>query len=287
MKSLKPYFLISFGLAWALMLAGIVLFRSTPLVYQGLTALAMFAPLLAVLFSCRGLGTGKTGIGWRPRLRGNWGRYALALFGPALLTLAGAVLYFLLFPAKLDLSMSVLAGQMGLEAVPVPVVLAQVALCVTIYPFINMIFALGEEVGWRGYLTPQFQLRLGRRGGLVAAGVIWGVWHWPLILLAGYEYGVGYPGAPFTGSLAMCLFTTAIGILLSWLYEKTGSIWAPALSHGALNAIAALPLFWLADGGASGYLLGPTLAGVISVLPALAIGLAILRGGSPKSHQAN
>ncbi|MGM9537441.1 MAG: lysostaphin resistance A-like protein [Candidatus Onthomonas sp.] len=277
MKPLKLYFLISFGLAWVLMAAGMGLAQANPLFYQGLVALAMYAPLLAVLASCRGLGTAKTGICWKPRFRGNWGRYALALLGPCLLTLAGAALYFLLYPAKLDLGMSVLAGQMGMETVPPAMIAAQIALSVTLYPLINMLFALGEEVGWRGYLTPQLQIRLGRRGGLVAAGVIWGVWHWPLILLAGYEYGVGYPGAPFTGALAMCLFTTAIGILLSWLYEKSGSIWVPALGHGAINAIAALPLYFLTDGGVSGYLLGPTLAGVISVLPALALALFSLR----------
>lgn len=285
MKPLKLYFLISFGLAWALMIAGMALAQVNPLFYQGLVALAMFAPMLAVLACCRGLGTAKTDIGWKPRFRGNLGRYALALLGPAVLTLAGAALYFLLYPSQFDPGMSVLAAQMGLETVPPVMMVGQFVLCVTLYPLINMIFALGEEVGWRGYLTPQLQARLGRRGGLLASGVIWGVWHWPLILLAGYEYGVGYPGAPFTGALAMCLFTTAIGILLSWLYEKTGSIWTPALGHGALNAIAALPLYYLADGGASGYLLGPTLAGVISVLPALAVALGTLR--TPHTQKTN
>lgn len=279
-SKLIPYFVTAFGLAWVLMGAGMALAPVSPLLYQGLVALAMFAPLLGVLVSCRGLGSAKTGIGWRPNLRGRLGCYALALWGPGLLTLAGAALYFLLYPDRLDPGMTVLAGQMGLESVPLPMLLAQLALCVTVFPFVNMLFALGEEVGWRGWLTPQLQSRLGRRGGLVAAGVIWGVWHWPLILLAGYEYGIGYPGAPWTGLAAMCLFTTAVGILLSWLYEQTGSIWAPALAHGAVNAIAALPLYFLTDGGASGYLLGPTLAGVVSVLPALAVALDVLvRGG--------
>lgn len=271
---MKRYLITAFGLAWVLMGLGMILAPVNPLFYQGLVALAMFAPMLAAALCCRGLGRAKTGIGWRPSLRGNLGRYALALWGPGLLTLAGAALYFLLFPSQFDPAMTALAGQLGMESVPISMLLSQLALCVTLFPFVNLFFALGEEVGWRGWLTPKLQERLGRRRGLIASGVIWGVWHWPLILLAGYEYGTGYPGAPLTGALAMCLFTTALGTLLSWLYEGTGSIWAPALAHGAVNAIAAMPLYFLADAG-SGYLLGPTLAGVISILPALALAAAV------------
>lgn len=277
-SKLLPYYLIAFALGWALMLAGIAALSVQPLAYQGLVALAMFTPLLGVLLCCRGLGTAKTGIGWRLQLRGRLGWYAWALWGPALFTLLGAALYFLLFPNQLDWKMTVLAAQMGLESVPLSVLLIQLGICVTLAPFINLIFALGEEVGWRGWLTPTLQKRLGDRWGKIAAGVIWGIWHWPLILLANYEYGAGYPGAPWSGLAAMCLFTVVTGMLLSWLYERTGSIWAPALAHGALNAIAALPLYFLADGGASGYLLGPTVAGVISVLPAAAVALVVLCG---------
>lgn len=275
-RKLVPYFLVTFGLAWVLMGAGMALAPVNPLFCQGLVALAMFAPLLGVLAGSRGLDRARTGIGWKPRVRGSWSRYTLALWGPGLFTLAGAVLYFLLYPGQFDPELTVLARQAGLESVPLSMLLAQLALCVTVFPFVNMLFALGEEVGWRGWLAPQLQSRLGPRGGLVVTGVIWGIWHWPLILLAGYEYGVGYPGAPWTGLAAMCLFTTTVGVLLSWLYERTGSIWAPALAHGAVNAIAALPLYFLTDGGASGYLLGPTLAGVVSVLPALAVAAAVL-----------
>lgn len=279
---LLPYLLVTFLVAWVLMVGGIALIQTNLLFYQGLVALAMFAPMLGVLVTCRGLGTQKTGIRWKLQLKGHLGCYALALWGPALLTLAGAALYFALYPQQFDGQMTVLAGQLGLESVPMSLLLIQIVQCVTFAPILNTFFALGEEVGWRGWLTPTLQGRLGRVPGVILSGVIWGIWHWPLILLAGYQYGLGYPGAPWTGLAGMCLFTTVIGILLSWLYDRTGSIWAPSLAHGAINAIAALPLYFLADGGASGYLLGPTVAGVISVLPAALLAVLALMPGKSK-----
>src|SRR5439155_3884462 len=46
----------------------------------------------------------------------------------------------------------------------------------------------GEEFGWRGYL--QMRLLPGRPlGAAVATGVIWGIWHYP-ILLMGYNFPV-------------------------------------------------------------------------------------------------
>ena len=275
-SKLLPYLLTAFLLAWVLMVGGISLIGVNLLFYQALVALAMFAPLLGVLVTCRGLGTAKTGIHWKLPLKGRLGYYALALWGPALLTLAGGVLYFALFPGQFDGTLSLLAQQLGMESFPLSLLLLQVLQCVTIAPIINILFALGEEVGWRGWLTPTLQAKLGQIPGVVVSGVIWGLWHAPLILLAGYQYGLGYPGAPWTGLVGMCLFTTVIGILFSWLYERTQSIWAPALAHGAINAIAALPLYFLADGGASGYLLGPTPAGLLSVLPGLALAVLVL-----------
>jgi membrane protease YdiL (CAAX protease family) len=147
-------------------------------------------------------------------------------------------------------------------------VAVQALAAVTYAPFINMLFAVGEEAGWRGFLTPALTERFGKKKALILSGCIWGAWHWPLIVLAGYEYGTGYWGAPVTGMLCMLLFTTAFGVLLSHLYEKSGSIWACALCHGAANAIAGLPLYFL-PAGATSYLLGPTFAGLIGGIPLL------------------
>lgn len=104
-----------------------------------------------------------------------------------------------------------------------------------------MLFAVGEEAGWRGFMMPRLTEDLGLWQARVVGGIIWAVWHWPVILLAGYEYGVNYLGAPVLGLLVWCVVCIALNALLDWLYQKSGSIWVPSLAHGAFNAIAALP----------------------------------------------
>lgn len=103
--------------------------------------------------------------------------------------------------------------------------------------------------------------------GRLIGGVVWGVWHWPIMLLAGYEYGMTYWGAPVTGSLLFCVITIAMGILFDFLYEKTNCIWVPALCHGAINAFAGVPTLFLNPAYADKLLLGPLMIGVISGLP--------------------
>lgn len=50
---------------------------------------------------------------------------------------------------------------------------------VILAPAINMFPALGEEVGWRGYMMPRLKERFGLLNGRLLGGVVWGVWHWP------------------------------------------------------------------------------------------------------------
>jgi membrane protease YdiL (CAAX protease family) len=290
-SNLIRYFAVAFGLGWALMGLGIGLQSSGGPLGQGLftvaVALAMFAPMLGVLVACGSLRSARTGIGWHPRFPGNGRRYVLAWFGPAALMVICAGLYFAIFPGQLDIGFGYLTDLMAsagaaedppqLAGLPMWVMaLATLAQAITFAPPLNALFAVGEEAGWRGFMTPELTRRFGRTGGLLIGGVVWGVWHWPLIIFAGYEYGTGYVGAPVTGMLAMCLFTTALAILLSFLYERSGTIWIPALAHGALNACAAAPLLAMPS-GTTGYLLGPTIAGLISVIPVVILALLALR----------
>lgn len=266
-KTIK-FLIITFAAAWALQLVSV--FAKLTL----LNALVMLVPALAVWI----IGCGRA-VAWKPRIRGNVKTYLIAWWSPLCLTLLGAALYFTLFPDRFDPGCGFLAAQAPeLESYSIPthlLVVGQAVTAVTYAPFINMLFAVGEEVGWRGYLTPALTERYGKKKALVLSGCVWGAWHWPLIILSGYEYGTGYWGAPVTGMLCMLLFTTAFGIFLSWLYERSGSVWTCALCHGAANAIAGLPLYFLlAD--ATSYLLGPTFAGLIGGLPLLLLAVYLL-----------
>ena len=146
---------------------------------------------------------------------------------------------------------------------------------VILAPAINMFPALGEEVGWRGYMMPRLKERFGLLNGRLLGGVVWGVWHWPLMLLVGYEYGTNYLGAPVLGLVVWCVVCFALNTLLDLLYEKTGCIWVPAIAHGAFNAIAALPQVLITPADAYYNVLGPMPIGLISVLPMLAVAVGL------------
>jgi membrane protease YdiL (CAAX protease family) len=127
------------------------------------------------------------------------------------------------------------------ELPPLEVLLAiQLAFAATLAPFINILFAMGEELGWRGFLLPKL-LPLGEWKALLLSGAIWGVWHAPAIALHGHNF----PEHPYLGVLVMIVGCMLLGVIFGWLYLKTRSPWAPALAHGAFNAIGPAAIIFL------------------------------------------
>ena len=286
-KQVVKYLLWTFGLAYLIQFGAAFIYKRNLLAGQLVIAAMMFVPALGALLA----GADLKSMGWKPRIRENIRPILIAWFAPVLLTAAGALLYFLLFPGHFDLSGGFLiaAGgeealrQMEAQGVSYPMyVLITAAGSLTYAPPLNMIPALGEEIGWRGFLYPRLRERFGQVKGLLLGGVIWGAWHWPLIWLIGYEYGeaagnsAGYAGFPVSGMLLFCVMTVSVGILHDRLYEQSGSIWVPALLHGAFNAAATLPgAVCLTDTG-SAKLLGPAPNGILAGLPLLALGVLLL-----------
>ena len=287
-KQVTRYLLVTFGLAYLIQFPAAPLYRSNRSAAQLVLAAMMFVPALGVLLS----GADFKGMGWKPRIRKNVRPILFAWFAPLLLTVVGAVLYFLLFPQHFDLSGSyavALGGPEVLEQMkgqglsyPMYVLISAIS-SIAYAPLLNMIAALGEEIGWRGFLYPQLKDRFGRTKGWLLGGVIWGAWHWPLIALVGYEYGAaagnsaGYAGAPVTGMLVFSVITAGLGVLHAWVYERSECIWLPALLHGAFNAAAALPLMLCTANTGTFRLLGPAPNGLLSSLPFLIAAALILR----------
>lgn len=280
-QSLALYFLLAFGLAWLCQVYGslLLLRDGNAAVYRALLSVSMFCPLVAVLAVKRIVLHQPTGIGWK--VRGKRRYWLAAWFGPAVFTVLAALLYFAVFSSRLDLSGSWLVtaygGEMDAETLRSQLGVSSLSyllqtglFAITLAPPINMLFAVGEEAGWRGYMMPQLKERFGLLNGRLLGGVIWGVWHWPIMLLTGYEYGTNYLGAPVLGLVVWCVVCFALNTLLDWLYEKTGCIWVSAIAHGAFNAVAALFTVLTYPADAYYNVLGPTPIGLIGMLPMLA-----------------
>ena len=280
------YFLFAFGLAWLLQVyASLLLIRDgNAVAYQTLLAVSMFCPLAAVLLVKKVFLHQPTGIGWKAQGKRRY--WLTAWFAPAVFTVLAAVLYFAVFPSRLDLSCSwlvtayggemdaaTLRSQLGVSNVSY--ILQTGLFAITLAPPINMFFALGEEAGWRGYMMPCLKERFGLLNGRLLGGVIWGVWHWPIMLLTGYEYGTNYLGAPVLGLVVWCVVCFALNTLLDWFYEKTGCIWVPAVAHGAFNAIASIAQVLTYPADAYYNVLGPMPIGLIGMLPMLAVAVGL------------
>ena len=94
------------------------------------------------------------------------------------------------------------------------------------------ISAVGEEIGWRGLLIPQLA-RLGTfTQTAIIGGIIWGIWHIPLIIGGGYS-----SGAPTWYAIA-CFMVEIIGVSFAFAYVRlaSGSIWPALLLHATHNS---------------------------------------------------
>lgn len=121
---------------------------------------------------------------------------------------------------------------------------------------INTLFALGEETAWRGYLANCLD-SLGFWKKSLVIGLIWGVWHAPLILM-----GHNYPSNPVAGVAMMTALCILLTPIMMFLRERAGSVMAAAIAHGTMNAIAGIALMLLT--GYNEFLCGMTgLAGFI------------------------
>jgi membrane protease YdiL (CAAX protease family) len=95
--------------------------------------------------------------------------------------------------------------------------------------------ALGEEIGWRGFLVPELAKSMSFTGLSILTGVIWAAWHLPLIVLGNYHNNAA--GAlPLYGQLGMFfILVVSVAIILAYLRLKSGSLWTGALFHASHN----------------------------------------------------
>lgn len=167
-----------------------------------------------------------------------------------MLTVGAAILLGLLDP---DWSFPVLTASATAAGVPAVVLVLIQMVAVPIAAVVpNGLFAAGEEIGWRGYMLPRLVRLAGIPTAVVVSGVVWGLWHAPIILL-GYNYA--RPG--IDGLLLMVVGCTCVGAWLSWLRVRGGSVWPAIFAHGALNAAAGLYLLVSARRDVDGATAGP------------------------------
>jgi len=95
----------------------------------------------------------------------------------------------------------------------------------------GMSTALGEEIGWRGFLVPELAKQMSYTKLSLLSGVIWAAWHSPLLLFADYNAGTNR-------WFALGCFTVMIvssSFVFAWLRLSSGSLWTAAVLHASHN----------------------------------------------------
>ena len=107
---------------------------------------------------------------------------------------------------------------------------------------INAVFAFGEEYGWRNYLVSALKEKKFICAS-VFIGIVWGIWHFPLILL-----GHNYPQHSVAGVFMMVVFCVLASFIETYFVLKTKSVFTAAIFHGTINAVAGLNITLIKGG---------------------------------------
>jgi len=197
----------------------------------GLFVLAlMWCPGLAGLLT-RYLYQGNLdGHGWR------WGRarYPLASY---LIPIAYATPVYLVawFSGLASFNTAFLArasASFGWPHLPVSV---QLLLYVVLLGTFGMVgesaHALGEELGWRGFLVPELAKVTSYRNVSLISGICWACWHYPLLLFA--DYNAGTPA--WYGLACFTVMVVGTSFVFAWMRLRSGSVWTGMLLHASHN----------------------------------------------------
>ena len=240
LKRLIIYLVLAFGLAWGYEFIfignGFVWNMKDPDSVRliSLVSLGMLAPAIAHVltraftkerFKPAGKDSMMLGINLD---EGKWKVFLFAILIPLVYSASADILLCLTTVGLFDTSVLPDSGMPNSMALLIPVSSVSNGVIVSFAAF-------GEEFGWRAYMMPKLKSLMGRYPALIVGGVIWGLWHAPLTCI-GHNFGTEYPGFPYTGIILMCLYCILLGGILTYVTEKTGSVWPAAFLHGVNNA---------------------------------------------------
>ena len=190
----------------------------------------MWCPALAAVTTLKLSGQKLSGLGWKwPETR-----YAVASwFIPLLYATIGYLIIWIFgfggFPNQEF--MGQLVDRMGLKASPTVSTVVYLFLSGTVGLVNSLANALGEEIGWRGFLVPELFKNMGFTATALFSGIIWALWHYPVLI--GADYNAGTPA--WYGLICFTVMVLAISFIFAWMRLKSGSLWTAALLHASHN----------------------------------------------------
>lgn len=191
----------------------------------------MWAPATAAILTCRLTGKPLTELGLR------WGSWRYTWMAYLLPVAYAGVAYVIVWLSGLGhFGNPVFLAQMSKAlgwASASPWLIAAGSLLVfgTLGMVSGVSTGMGEELGWRGFLTPEMTRAFGFTRGTFFTGVIWTIWHLPIILFADYN-----SGTPLWFAIAcFAIMVITLSFAFAWLRLRSGSVWPAAVLHGSHN----------------------------------------------------
>lgn len=189
--------------------------------------LLMWIPAIASFAARLLLREGFADVSFRPGARGSLRWCAVALLFPVPV---GLVSYGLAW--KAGLVPFVLPPQLGGGPATAGKFLIVLLAVATVGTVASCLSALGEEIGWRGYMVPRL-VEAELPQPVLLGGIAWAAWHLPLILSGQYAQA----GNPLVSASLFVLVVVAISYLFARVRLETGSVWPAVLLHASWNAV--------------------------------------------------
>ena len=167
--------------------------------------------------------------------------------------------------------------QLGAGVPGAAVVALVVVAGATLQVLTNAALALGEELGWRGYLVPALVPRFGVRGAGLISGAVWAAWHYPLFFLGPHARG----GPPLAYELGcFTVMVLGAGVILAWLRTRSASVWPAVIFHASHNAFTSTCDSLTGDTGSTRWWTSETGAAlaIAALAVAIYVAVAISRG---------
>lgn len=187
---------------------------------------------------------------------------------PLVYLLIPYMVYWLLYPENF-----------AYHGVSLTVILRDLLPVLVIGTFGSLLSALGEEIGWRGFMVPALYERLGLNRTLLISSLFWCCWHLPLLVGGGYM-----PGTPLWYQLpafVLCIFP--VGVMAGLLALESGSVWPAAFLHAAHNNYDQSVFQVITAGADKMYFVSET--GVLTILCAWALAVILyLRAKKQAKH---
>lgn len=191
----------------------------------------MWCPAMAAMVTCKLNRRSISSLGWK------WGetRYQVASYFIPLLyaTIAYVIVWITGLGGFYDHDVAArIARSFGLGAIPQWAgILLYFVFAATTGVIRSCASALGEEIGWRGFLVPHLAQRLSFTQTAFLSGIIWSLWHYPVLIFADYNSGT----PTWYGLSCFTVMVVSGSFVFAWMRLKSGSLWTGVLLHASHN----------------------------------------------------